>query len=163
MYNVNPAAVKQMAAICAALPLLLSGGRQIRDLNVIGGTGFPEEHGEFIGREIKLGRSTLIVTFTLDGSEAVVDKMLFLNVSSKKQQFSMSYCSFVQSEDGRFALRLVGREQPTESVFSRSSNRLVSRPVKSAGAWAMAELNGLQALLAKAATPECQENTYQVV
>ncbi len=164
MNTLNPAAVKQMAATCVALPLLLSGDRKMRDLNFIGGIGSPEVHSELIGREAKLGRSTLIVTFILDGAEALIDKMLFFNAGSKKKQsLSISYCSFVQSEDGRFALRLVGREQPTESVFSRSSKRLVSRRVNNDAAWATAELAGLQALLAKAATPECHENARLVV
>lgn len=164
MSNVNSTAVKQMAAICVALPMLLAKDCNLRDLNVIGGTHFPEQHGDMIGKQAKLGRSTLVVTFVLDGSEVLIDKMLFFHMPSKKKQIlSISFCSFVQSEDGRFALRLVGREQPTETVFSRTSNRLVIRPVKNNGAWAMAELNGLQALLAKAAMPECQESTYQVV
>lgn len=164
MRNLNPAAVKQMAAICVALPTLLSGTCKMRNLNVITGTGLPEVHGDFIGREAKQGRSTLIVTFTVDGAEALIDKMLFFNMPSKKKQIlSISYCNFVRSEDGKFALRLVGRDHPSESVFSRSSDRLINRPVKADGTWAMAELTGMQALLAEAATPECQDNVYRVI
>ena len=162
MNNVNFEAVKQMAATCFAMQMLLSGDREIRDLHVLGGTSFPVAHSAAIGAAAKQGRSTLIVTFECDGSEALVGNMLFLNASSKKQTLSMSLCSFVQSEDGKFALRLAGREQPVESVFSRSSNRLVCRPVKDDSARAIAELNGLQALLAKAATAECQERSFQV-
>lgn len=162
MNNVNFDAVKQMAAICSAMQMLLSGDREISDLRILGGTSFPVAHSAAIGEAAKQGRSTLIVTFECDGSEALVGSMLFLNASSKKQTLSMSLCSFVQSEDGKFALRLAGRERPTESVFSRSSNRLVGRPVKDDSARAIAELNGLQALLAKAATPECQERSFQV-
>lgn len=88
--------------------------------------------------------------------------MLLLSVSRNKQQLTISYCSYVQSEDGRFALRLMGRDNPTEHVFSRSSSRLVCRSVKDDSTRAIAELNGLQALLAKAAEPACQDRPFQV-
>jgi len=163
MNNLKFEAVKQMAATCSALQMLLSGDREIRDLQIFGGTSFPEAHCAKVGTAAKQGRSTLIVTFNCDGPEALVDKMLFFNASSKKKQtVSISFCSFVKSEDGKFALRLAGREQPIEHVFSRSSNRLICRPVKDDTARAIAELNGLQALLAKAAMPECQERSFQV-
>ena len=162
MNNVNFEAVKQMAATCSAMQMLLSGDREIRDLHVLGGTSFPAAHSAQIGRAVKQGRSILNVIFKCDGPEAVVDKILFLNASSKKKTLSISFCSFVQSEDGKFALRLAGREQPVESVFSRSSNRLVSRSVKDDSARAIAELNGLRALIAKAATADCQKQPFQV-
>jgi len=162
MNNVNFEAVKQMAATCASMQMLLSGDREIRDLHILGGTSFPAAHSAHIGRATKQGRSTLIVIFECNGSEAIVGSMLFLNASSKKKTLAISLCSFVQSEDGKFALRLAGREQPTEHVFSRSSNRLVGRRVKDDSARAIAELNGLRALLAKAARPECQEQPFQV-
>lgn len=142
--------------------MLLSGDRQIRDLHILGGTSFPQAHSAEIGKVTKQGRSTLIVTFQCDGPEALIDKILFLNASSKNGTLSISFCSFVQSEDGKFALRLAGREQPVESVVSRSSNRLVCRPVKDDSGRAIAELNGLRALIAKAATAECQEQPFQV-
>lgn len=162
MNNVNFEAVKQMAATCAAMQMLLSGDREIPDLHILGGTSFPEAHSAEIGTAAKQGRSTLIVTFQCDGPEALVDKILFLNASKKKKTLSISFCSLVQSEDGKFALRLVGREQAIESVFSRSGNRLISRLVKDDSARAIAELKGLKALLAKAATAECQERSFQV-
>ena len=162
MTNQNFEAVKQMAATCAAMQMLLSGDREIRDLYILGGTRFPEAQSAEIGKATKQGRSTLIVTFQCDGPEALVDKILFLNASCKKKTLSISLCSFVQSEDGKFALRLAGREQPIESVFSRSSNRLVSRAVKDDSTRGIAEMNGLRALIAKAATRECQEQPFQV-
>lgn len=162
MNNLNFEAVKQMAATCAALKMLLGGGREISQFQVYGGTGFPEAQSDQIGTATKQGVSTLMVTFRCEGSQALVDKMLLFSVSKNKQQLSISYCSFVQSEDGRFALRLMGRNQPTEHVFSRSSSRLVCRPVKDDSTRATAELNGLQALLTKAAEPACQERPFQV-
>lgn len=93
MNNVNFEAVKQMAATCFAMQMLLSGDREIRDLHILGGTSFPEAHSSEIGKATKQGRSTLIVTFQCDGPEALVDKILFLNASSKKKTLAISLCS----------------------------------------------------------------------
>ena len=162
MNNMNSETVKQMAATGAALQLLLSGDREIRDFHILLGTSMPDSEIVRIGYAAKEGRSTLGVTFKCHGSEALVENLFFFKPFVKQQLMSMSVCSFVQSEDGKFALRVARREQPTEHIFSRSSNRLVSRPVKDDTGRAMAELRGLQALLAKAATPECQK-AYSLV
>lgn len=157
MNNVNFEAVKQMAATCAAMQMLLSGGGEISDLRIFGGASFPRPHSDQIARTAKPGCLTLIVAFKCNGSETLVDSMLLLDASSNKKMLWIGLYSFVQSADGKFALRLAGRGQPTEWIFNRRSNRLVSRPVKDDTDRGIAELRGLQALLAKAATPECQE------
>jgi hypothetical protein len=90
MNNLNFEAVKQMAATCSALQMLLSDDREIRDLQIFGGTSFPEAHCAKVGTAAKQGRSTLIVTFACDGPETLVDKMLFFNASSKKKQWATS-------------------------------------------------------------------------
>lgn len=100
-------------------------------------------------------------TFKCDGFEFLVDSMQFLTASSKKA-LSTSLFSFVVSEDGKFAVRLARREQPLESVFRLSRNRLVSWPIRDDSARAIAELNRLQALFAKAATTECQEQSFRL-
>jgi hypothetical protein len=162
MNNIEIEAIKQMAATCAALKMLLGGGSEISHFQVYGGTGLPEGQCDQIGMATKQGISTLMVTFQCEGGQALVDKMLLFSVSKNKQQLSISYCSFVQSEDGRFALRLMGREDPAEHVFSRSTSRLVRRKVKDDSLRATAELNGLQALLTKASEPTCQKKPFRV-
>lgn len=162
MNNVNFAAVKHMAATTAAVKMLLGAGHEIERFQVYGGTGFPENHGDQLGLATKQGISTLMVTFRLEGDQALVDRMLMFCVDKKKQQLCMSFCSLVQTEDGRFALRLMARDNPAEYVFSRSSRRLVLRKVADDSTRAVLELMGLQALLARAAEPDCQERSFQV-
>lgn len=161
MNNLNFAAVKQMAATCAALKNLLGEGREIVRFQAMGGNGFSEGQGDLIGAATMQGVSTLAVTFRCEGEQALVDQMLLMAVS-KHKQLTISFCSFVRCGDGRYALRLMNRDQPTEYVLSRSSGRLVCRSVKDDSARAAAELEGLRALLAKAAEPACQDRSFQV-
>lgn len=162
MNNVKFAAVKHIAATTAAVNMLLGAGQEIDRFQVFGGTDFSEEHGTRLGVATKQGISALMVTFRIEGDQVLVDKMLMFYVSKNKRQLSMSYCSFVQAEDGRFALRLVGRDEPTEYVFSRSSRRLVVRRVADDSNRAVAESKGFQALLARAAEPDCQASSFHV-
>ena len=126
MNDLNYKAIRQMGATCVALQHLLSGDRAIDDLHIFAATSFTDAYNAQISRAVKDGHSSLFVTFRCDGSEALIDKLYFFKVSAKENTLEMSFCRFVKSRDGKFALRLAGRRHPMETIYSRSSNRLVT-------------------------------------
>ena len=155
MSNSNIAVVKMVGATCSAMRMLLGDDQDINDLQIIATFGHPKEFAHPMAGAALQGRSTLVVVFTQEGRDALIDNILLAHAALNKKSTTIGCCRFVQSDDGRFALRFLERDDPLETIVSRGGRRLVSRTVKNDKNWATAELKGMKALLEKAAAVGC--------
>lgn len=73
-----------------------------------------------------------------------------------KGEINIGTGNFVQKADGSFAVLSLNRDKPYEYFFSRGGRRLERRAVTDDSHRAVMEMRGLQALMAKAATPGCR-------
>ncbi len=155
--------VTQMAAISAAMRMLLSGQQLAKpdDLLIAAADGLTEALAEMMMLHAGSDCSTFLAIFQVEDDTALLEKILIVDASTKKGQINVGAGKFVQKADGSFAILSANREAPHEYRFSRSGRRLLRRAVEVDSSRAAMEIRGLQALLAKAASAECQTDALQ--
>lgn len=161
----NEHAVNQIAAMSAAMRILLTGyeTRKPDDLQIVAATGVSGETLQESMAFAASGYSTFLAIFNIDGSEATLEKVVFVVPSPRKKrmEINLGVGSFVQKDDGSFAILSNNTATPFEYAISRSGRRLIRRSVKERGNRAGMQLNGLRALFAKAAEPECRGEEFE--
>lgn len=155
-------AVTQMAAMSAALRMLMAGDPLSKpaDLFIAASNELTQPLIQTMMSHAANRRSTFLALFKVEGDTALLEKVIVVDGSTKKGQINVSGGKFVQKADGVFAILSLSRAEPYEYSFSRDRRRLQRRSVKDVSDRAMMELRGLQALLAKAETPDCQAEAH---
>ncbi len=155
--------VTQMAAISAAMRKLLSNDPLAKpdDLLIAATDGLTEALVEMMMSQAASNCSTFLAIFEVEDQTALLEKVLVVDASTTKGQINIGAGKFVQKSDGSFAVLSANREEPYEYRFSRSGRRLLRRAVEVDSSRAAMEIRGLQALLAKAASAECQAEALQ--
>lgn len=148
----------QMAAMSASLRMLMAGDPLTKpdDLLIGASNELTQPLIEMMMAQANSRRSTLLLLFNVEGDAALLEKVLVVDGSTKKGQIYIGGGKLVAKADGSFAIRSQSREEPYEYTFSPNGRRLRRRTGLNASDGAMMELRGLQALLAKAETPECR-------
>ena len=158
----NP--VTQMAAISAAMRMLLAGNLRAKpdDLLIAASNGLTAPIVEMMMAHAANKRSTFLILFHVEGDRALTEKVIIVDASTKKGEINIGGGKFILKSDGKFAISSMNREEPYEYRFDRSGRRLVRHKVRGDCNPAVMELRGLQALIAKAATFECQREAIQL-
>lgn len=102
----------QMGAMSAALRMLLAGNDTSKpaDLMIAASTGFDAQIGELMMSNAAKSRSTLLALFVVEDGTALLDKIMWVDATSKKGEINIGAGKFVQWPDGRFSiLSLAGR------------------------------------------------------
>ena len=155
--------VTQIAAITAAMRMLLAGHPVAKpcDLLIAASTGLTEPLIEMMMSHAAAKRSTFLALFRDEAGTALLDKLIIVDAATNKSEINISGGQVIRKPDGSFAILSINRDQPYESRFSNAGQRLVRRTVHDQGNRALMEIEGLRALAAKAAMPECQEEAAQ--
>jgi hypothetical protein len=155
--------ISQMAAITAAIRMLLSGHRvtKPRDLLIAASTSLTAPLVELMMSHAAAKRSTFLALFREEDGVALLEKILVVDASTKKSEINVGAGQLIRKPDGSFAILSANREKPYEYRLANSGRRLVRRAVDDRGHRATMELEGLKALMAKAAMQECQEEALQ--
>jgi hypothetical protein len=156
--------VTQMAAISAAIRMLLSGNQRAKpgDLLIAATNGITGDLIETMMAHAADNRSTFLLVFKVDENTALLEKIMIIDASTKKGEIKIGSGKFVEKPNGSFAVRSINRDDCYEYSFDRSGRRLVRRAVKDDNNRAAMELRGLQALIAKSATPSCLREAGQL-
>jgi hypothetical protein len=151
-------AANQMAAMSAAMRRLLASDRlaKPRNLLIAAADGVTEGIAAMMMSHAREGRSTFLAIFQVERDAALLERVLIVDGSTKKSEINVLCGKFVQKADGSFAILSANRAQPYEYYFGRGGRRLERRPVGDDSNRAVMEMRGLQALMAKAATPACR-------
>ena len=152
----NP--VTQMAAISTAMRMLLADNIRAKpdDLLIAASTGVTPSIAEMMMGHATDKRSIFLIIFHIEDELALMEKVMVVDGSTAKGEINIGCGKFVRKPDGSFAVLSISQAKPYEYRFNRSARRLVRRAVREEGNRALMELEGLQALIAKAATVECQ-------
>ncbi len=155
--------VTQMAAITAAMRMLLSGHRSAkpRDLLIAASHGLTEPLVELMMSHAAAKRSTFLALFREDEGTVLLDKILVVDASTKKSEVNIGAGQLIRKQNGTFAILSANRSEPYEYSLSSSGKRLVRRVSDGQGNRALMELEGLKALMTKAARQECQKEALQ--
>lgn len=151
-------AANQMASMSAAMRMLLSGDRLAKPDNLLiaAASGVSESILDMMMSHAMQGRSTFLAVFDVEDDIALLAKIMIFDGSTKKGEINVGNGKFVQRADGSFAILSINRDDPYLYRFSRGGRRLERRAVSDDCKRAIMEMRGLQALVAKAATPACQ-------
>lgn len=152
-------AVIHMGAVSAALRMLLANHPLTKpnDLLIAAADGVTETILKMMMSHAFAGRSTFLAVFRTEEDNALLEKIMIFDGTTKKGQIDVCVGKFVRKADGTFAVRSANRDKPYEYIFDRGGHRLKRRAVKDDRTGAMMEIRGLQALIDKAATPVCLE------
>ena len=152
-------AANQMAAMSAAMRMLLAGHRLAKPDNLLiaASNGVTEPIVDLMMSHAIAGRSTFLALFNVEDDTALLERVMICDGSTQKGEINIGGGSFVQTASGSFAIRSANRDAPYEYVFSRRGRRLERRAVLDDSNRAVLELRGVQALMAKAATPACRD------
>ncbi|HEX8533837.1 MAG TPA: hypothetical protein VF662_06685 [Allosphingosinicella sp.] len=155
--------VTQMAAISAAMRMLLAGDQIVkpRNLLIAAASGLTNQLIETMMSHAASKRSTFLAMFQIQGNAAYLEKVLVVDASTTKGEINIGAGKFIQKPDDTFAILSLNREQPYQYALRNSGRRLVRSPADIQGDRALMEFRGLQALLSKAATSECQREAFQ--
>jgi hypothetical protein len=155
--------VTQMAAISAAIRMLLSGHRvaKPRDLLIAASTSLSEPLVELMMAHAAAKRSTFLALFREEDGVVLLEKILVVDASTKKSEINIGAGQLIRKPDGSFAILSANRDAPYEYSLSNSGRRLVRRAANGPRNRASMELEGLKALMQKAAMQECQEEALQ--
>ena len=156
--------VTHMAAVTAAMRMLLAGDRIVKPsvLLIAASTALTKSLIEMMMFHAAAKRSTFLAIFRDEDGTALLDTIVIVDASTKKGEISICGGKFIRKADGSFAIRSNNSDDAYEYRFANSGRRLIRRAAYGRGDRAVMELNGLRALLAKAATPECQEEAAQL-
>lgn len=148
-----------MGAMSAALRMLLANHQLTKpnDLLIAATDGVTETILKMMMSHAFAGHSAFLIVFRTEDDNALLDRIMIVDSTSKTGQIDVGVGKFVRKADGTFAVRSANRDKPYEYVFDRGGHRLKRRAVKDGRTGAMMETRGLQALLTKAATPACLE------
>lgn len=149
----------QMGAVSAALRMLLANHQVTKpnDLLIAAADGVTETIIKMMMSHAFAGRSTFLAVCRTEDDNALLEKIMIADGTTKKGQIDVCVGKFVRKADGTFAVRSANREKPYEYIFDRGGRRLKRWAVKDDRDRAMMEIRGLQALMEKAATPACLE------
>ena len=155
--------VTQMAAISAAMRMLLAGHPIAKPSNLLiaAASGLTEPLIETVMSHAASKRSTFLALFQIRGGTAYLEKVLVVDGSTKKGEINIGGGKFIRKPDGRYAILSLNRNEPYQYTLRNSGRRLVRSTADIEGDRAFMEFLGLQDLLSKAATPECQEEAAQ--
>ncbi len=151
----NP--ITQMAAMSAAMRMLLACNQRTKpnDLLIAASNELTGQLIEMMMSHAAERRSTFLALFRIEGDTALLERIMIVDGSTKKDEIYVGGGKFVQKADGSFAILSISRE-PYEYGFSQGGRRLVRRAVKDDSNRAVLELRGLQALISKDQTPDCR-------
>lgn len=151
-------AANQMAAMSAAMRMLLAGHRLAKPANLLiaASNGVTEAVIDMMMSHALQGRSTFLALFHVEDNAVLLERVMIVDGSTKRGRVNVGGGRFVQKAHGSFAIRSNNRDEPYEYLFSRGGRRLERRAVTDDSNRAVMEFHGLQALLAKAATPACR-------
>jgi hypothetical protein len=151
----NP--ITQMAAMSAAMRMLLACNQRTKpnDLLIAASNKLTGQLIEMMMSHAAERRSTFLALFRVEDDTALLERIMIVDGSTKKDEIYVGGGKFVQKADGSFAILSISRE-PYEYGFSQGGRRLVRRAVKDDSNRAVLELRGLQALISKAQTPACR-------
>ena len=152
-------AANQMAAMSAAMRMLLARDPLIKpdDLLIAAANEVTAGVVDLMMSHAIAGRSTSLAVFHVEEGAALLERVLICDGSTSMGEIQIGVGSFIQKASGSFAIRSANRDAPNEYFFSRGGRRLARRPVADDSDRAVMEVRGLQALMAKAATPACRE------
>lgn len=152
-------AATQMAAMSAAMRTLLAGHPLAKPDNLLiaASDEVTAPVIEMMMSHAANRRSTFLALFHIEEDTAFFDRVMIVDGSTKKGEVNICGGKFVQKPDGKFVIMSIARDKPFEYCLSLGGRRLLRRAVSDDSNRAVMELRGLQALIAKAATPACQD------
>lgn len=155
-------ATNQMAAMSVAMRMLLANHPLTKPTNLLIAAcdGVAESTLDMMMRHGLEGRATFLAIFEVAEDIAFLAKVMIVDGATTKGEINVCNCQFVQKTNGSFAIRSMNRDQPYEYSFTRGGRRLQRRAVKDDSDRGIMEIRGLQALLAKAATPACRAEAF---
>ena len=153
----NPAT--QMAAMSAAMRTLLAGHPLAKPDNLLiaASDEVTAPVIELMMSHAACEYSTFLALFNIEDDTALLDRVMIVDGSTSKGEVNICGGKFVQKPDGKFAILSIARDQPYEYCLIKGGRSLVRRAVSDDSNRAVMELRGVQALIAKAGTPACQE------
>lgn len=160
----NDNIVSQMGAVSAALRMLLATDQQAKpdDLLIAACTGVTDQLLRTMLLHAKERQSTFLLIFRTDDEAALLEKVMIVDASTNQSEINIGGGKFVQKPDGSFAIRSLSQAQPYEYSLTNAGRRLVRRAVNPVADCGVLELQGLQALIAKAGTPECRKEALKL-
>lgn len=151
-------AANHMAVMSAAMRMLPAGDRLAKpdDLLIAAAS---EVSGPIIGMMMSHAahrRATFLALFQVEDDTALLEKIMFVDGSTRKGEIKIGAGKFAQTADGSFAILSINRDGPYEYRFSRGGGRLERRAVRDDSNCSAMDMREMQALLAEAATPACR-------
>lgn len=140
-------AATQMAAAGVALRMLLAGDRLAKPDNLLiaASDGVTEPVLDMMMSHALQERSTFLAVFPVDNDAVLLEKIMIVDGSTKKDEINVCNCKFVQKANGNLANRAMNRDEPYEHIFSRGGRRLERRAVSDDSNRAVMQMRGLQA------------------
>lgn len=152
-------AMMHVAAMSAAMRKLLAGKPLAKPDNVEIAAA-QEISPEIIARMLELARlggTTFLALFTVEGDEALFEKVMIADGSTGHRQIKIGCGKFIQKSNNSFAIASFDPEDAYEYAFTRKGRTLVRRSITPAASRALEEMRGIQALVTLAASDDCQE------